>query len=411
MSVIKKSLIAIGMGCLVCINTYAMEMSQKEMMTRMKGVIKIDYGIWAYEKIAPYENSHWIKQPELFKSAVTVIGDAISACFANSDEFALDKKGKPKDLITFAANPVRYDQSNWNAFICWNLINEIVKLSMKEQKIDINKVFEDIKAKALKHYKNANIENLETKLDTSIGDISEYNRVLELSTFLKSFGEYKSCEIDVNKDYTSCITGNYTRELHDIKLRDVDYGKIGIRGSQEFITLQYKGYHRDVTIRKAYGLSYPVDGKFLNTTNKFNLELEFDDKRNVWRAYKIEPFKKIKYITPSEQKRVTEILYRPNGIDKNYDLIKEYEKYMDTHTFEYKTYKTLKAAAKDVVKQIIEINQEKLQKKKKELLASNFYAEFDIDAWANKKEQVISDLKAFLEPIGIELDEDKVFDD
>ena len=404
---VKKSLIAIGMGCLVCINTYAMEMSQKEMMTRMKGVIKIDYGIWAYEKIAPYENSHWIKQPELFKSAVTVIGDAISACFANSDEFALDKKGKPKDLITFAANPVLYDQSNWNAFICWNLINEIVKLSMKEQKIDINKVFDDIKAKALEHYKNANIENLETKLDTSIGDISEYNRVLELSTFLESFGKVKKCKINVNKDYTSCITDKHARKLHDIKLSDVDDGSIAIRGSKEFITLQYKDYSRRMPIRKAYGLSYPVDGKFLNTTNKFNLILEFDDDEKVWRTYKIIPFKKIKYLHPNELEKVTQVLYDNNHIEQDMDQIKKLEYFIDVSTSESNL--DYKEASKCLVKEIIEWNKKRLQAKKKELRKSDFYAEFDIDAWETKQEQVISDLKAFLEPIGIELDEDEIF--
>ena len=88
MSVIKN-LIAVGMSCLVCVNTYASESSSDEednnignskfdehqkIMVKLKELTKIDYGIWAYDKISCLEASHWIKQPKLFESAVTVIG-------------------------------------------------------------------------------------------------------------------------------------------------------------------------------------------------------------------------------------------------------------------------------------------------------------------------------------------------
>ena len=47
---------------------------QQKIMVRLKEFTKIDYGIWAYDKISCLKDSHWIKQPKLFQSAVTVIG-------------------------------------------------------------------------------------------------------------------------------------------------------------------------------------------------------------------------------------------------------------------------------------------------------------------------------------------------
>ena len=106
MSVIKN-LLAVGVSCLVCVNTYASESSsdeednntsegkfaeQQKIMVRLKELTKIDYGIWAYDKISRQKDSHWIKQPELFKSAVTVIGRAISAYLANSDNSNLKRE-------------------------------------------------------------------------------------------------------------------------------------------------------------------------------------------------------------------------------------------------------------------------------------------------------------------------------
>ena len=235
-----KDLLVASVSCLVCVNTYATTLTQDEIKTRLKGLTKIDYGIWAYERIAPHENSHWIKQPELFKSAVTVIGDAISKILVNSDEFELGEDENPKELITFKANPEGYDRSNWNAFICYNFINQIVKASIKRQRnIDVEQIFKDIKQNALQHYKNANIKYLATQLDTSISDIKQYNRVLDLSTFLKLFSKLKS-EIKNGKDCTSCIVNTCGRKLNDIKLRDVKNGTIKIRGSEECIKLQNK---------------------------------------------------------------------------------------------------------------------------------------------------------------------------
>ncbi|MBQ2175528.1 MAG: hypothetical protein II453_10865, partial [Alphaproteobacteria bacterium] len=348
MSVIKN-LLAVGVSCLVCVNTYASESSSDEednktsegkfaerqkIMVRLKELTKIDYGIWAYDKISRQKDSHWIKQPELFKSAVTVIGGAISAYLANSDEFELKKEKKLKNLITFAANPTLYNRANWNAFICYNLINDVAKASKgKTETVDVNEIFDDIKRKALKHYENANIEDLASKLDTNISDIKKYNRVLDLSAFLELFSELKS-KIKNGKDYTSCIVNPRGRKLNDIQLKDVKNGTIKIRGSGEFIKLQYNGYTRDWRIRRAYGLNYPMTGKFFNTHNKFCLDLEFDETKNVWRTSAIKSFKKIKYIQPNEQKEVTNVLYDDDHLKRSMQAIETISKYMDSYKCE-----------------------------------------------------------------------------
>ncbi|MBQ9335296.1 MAG: hypothetical protein IJS10_01990 [Alphaproteobacteria bacterium] len=420
MSVIKKSLIAIGMGCLVCINTYASESSEEDdnigdpkvskhekIMVRLKELTKIDYGIWAYEKIAPLEKTHWIKQPELFKSAVTVIGKAISACYANSDEFALDENGKPKDLITFAANPKGYDRSNWNAFICWNLINEIDKLSYKLRDINIDKIFGDIKQKALEHYKNDNIENLETKLDESILDISEYNRALKLSEYLETLCGRKIRA--TKEDYWTMMHDNSARGLKDVTLGKVRKGKICIQGQEKDIKLSYNGYSFDWTLQKAHGLSYPVVGEFLNTDNKFCLELKFDTDKKVWKTSKIRPFKQIKNLEESEKEQVCKILYTDDQIKTNRKQIDSVENYIHSQTKQ--AHREYKATAKDAVRQLVDQNTEYFNNHHKNGKRIEFYAMFDINAWKDKSEIIQRDLKKILEPIGIELDEDEVFDD
>ena len=408
-----------SLSCLVCVNAYASDSSSEEDnnideselnkndMLKLKGWTKIDYGIWAYEKIAPLEETHWIKQPELFKSAVTVIGDAISACFANSDEFALHEDKKPKDLITFAADPKGYDRSNWNAFICWNLINEIVKLSMKEQKIDINKVFKDIKTKALAHYENANIENLETKLDTSIGDISEYNRALKLSEYLGTLCERKIRATE--EDYWTMMHDNSARGLKNVTLGKVRKGKICIQGQEEDIKLSYNGCSFDWTLQKAHGLSYPVVGEFLNTDNKFCLELKFDTDKKVWKTSEIKPFKQIKNLEESEKEQVYKILYTNDQIKTNRKRIDGVENYIHSQT--QQAHRGYKATAKDAVRQIVKQNTEYFNEHHKNGKRIEFYAMFDINAWKDKSEIIQRDLKKILEPIGIELDEDEVFDD
>ena len=327
----------------------------------------------------------------------------ISACLADSDEFELDKNGKPKDLITFAADPVLYDQSNWNAFICWNLINEIVKLSMKEQEIDINKIFDDIKQKALRYYKNANIKDLATQLDTSISDIKKYDSVLDLSTFLKLFSELKS-EIKNGNDYTDCIVAPSRRKLAAIDLSDVKTGEIRIRGSGESITQKYKDYTMDWWIRRAYGLNYPMTGEFFNTHNKFFLDLEFDETKKVWRTSTIESFKKIRYIQPNEQKAVIGVLYDDENLKRSMPTIKQISKFMDEGI--PKKWGSSDDAAKAVVGKIINDNKQ-LRGKKKELTEVDFYALFGRRAWRDKDRDMLErDLRAFLEPIGIELDEE-----
>ena len=377
MSVIKN-LIAVGMSCLVCVNTYASESSSGEednnigeskfaehqkIMVRLKGLTKIDYGIWAYEKISCLEDSHWIKRSGLFNSAVTVIGDAISKILVNSDEFELGEDENPKELITFKANPKGYDRSNWNAFICYNFINQIVKASIKRQiNIDVNQIFKDIKQNALQHYKNANIKDLATQLDTSISDIKQYNRVLDLSTFLKLFSEIKS-KIKNGKDCTSCIVNHYGRKLDDIKLRDVEKGKIKIRGSEKYIKLQNKGYAQDWWIRRAYGLNYPMAGEFFNTYNKFCLDLEFDETKKVWRTSAIESFKKIRYIQPDEQKEVTNVLYDNEHLKRSRQTIEKINKYMVERIPD--EYENTSDAANKTVEKIINDNKKQQEKKER----------------------------------------------
>ena len=63
------------------------------------------------------------------------------------------------------------------------------------------------------------------------------------------------------------------------------------------------------------------------------------------------------------------------------------------------------------MKGIITDNKAYTESKKKELPSADFWARFDITAWEKEKETVKSDLKAVLEPIGLELDEEKIFGD
>ena len=311
------------------------------------------------------------------------------------------------NLVRIKANPEGYDRSNWNAFICYNFINQIVKASIKRQiNIDVNQIFKDIQDKALAFYEDKNIVNLKGKLETSISDIKKYNRVLDLSTFLKLFSKLKS-KIKNGKDCTSCIVNSYGRKLDDIKLRDVEKGKIKIRGSEEYIKLQNKGYAQDWWIRRAYGLNYPMAGEFFNTYNKFCLDLEFDETKKVWRTSAIESFKKIRYIQPDEQKEVTNVLYDNEHLKRSRQTIEKINKYMIERIPD--ECENVSEAANKTVEKIINDNK-KQQEKKKELTAVDFYALFDIKAWGNEDRDMLErDLRQFLEPIGIKLDEE-VFD-
>ena len=413
-----KDLLVASVSCLVCVNTYATTLTQDEIKTRLKGLTKIDYGIWAYEKIAPQKDSHWIKQPGLFNSAVTVIGDAISKILVNSDEFELGEDENPKELITFKANPEGYDRSNWNAFICYNFINQIVKASIKRQRnIDVEQIFKDIKQNALQHYKNANIKRLATQLDTSISDIKQYNDVLNLDGFLDSFGDLKRDEI---RDIDYVIMSSNSRGLRQMDVRDLKQNEIWIQGCDKPFYIQKKGYSAPWWIKQASGLSYPLRGKFLGNACKFELCLKYDEKNEVWKASEITPFKKIKYLKEYEQKEVTKILYDKNHIAKNKDQIQEVEaiicddakpkQSLFSSNKKYK-YEDTTEAAKDIVKGIITDNKAYTESKKKELPSADFWARFDITAWEKEKETVKSDLKAVLEPIGLELDEEKIFGD
>ena len=89
--------------------------------------------------------------------------------------------------------------------------------------------------------------------------------------------------------------------------------------------------------------------------------------------------------------------------------IKQISKFMDQGI--PKTGGYVSDAAKAAVGTIINENAQRLLiKKRKELPAVDFYALFDIRAWGDKDRDMLkSDLRAFLEPIGIELDEE-VFD-
>ena len=286
------------------------------------------------------------------------------------------------------------------------MINDVAKASKgKTGTVDVNKIFDDIKQKALKHYENANIKNLASQLDTSISDIKKYNNVLDLSTFLELFSKLKS-KIKNGKDYTSCIVNPRGRKLNDIQLKDVKKGTIKIRGPEEHIMLQYQGYTQDWWIRKAYGLNYPMHGEFFHTDNKFCLDLKFDETKKVWRTSAIKSFKKIKYIQPNEQKEVTNVLYDDDHLKRSMQAIETISKYMDSYECE-----NASEAANAAVGKIINDNEQRLRKKKKELTAVDFYALFDIKAWGDEDRKMLErDLKAFLEPIGIELDEE-VFDD
>lgn len=289
------------------------------------------------------------------------------------------------------------------------MINEVVKASTgQKETIDVNEIFNDIKRKALEHYKNANIKDLATQLDTSISDIKEYDSVLDLSAFLKLFSELKS-EIKNGNDYTDCIVAPSRRKLAAIELRDVKKGEIKIRGSAEFITLQYDGYTQGWWIRRAYGLNYPMTGKFFNTHNKFCLDLKFDENKKVWRTSAIKPFKKIRCIQPNEQDEVTNVLYDDWHLDNRMQQIKQISKFMGQGI--PKTWEDVSDAAKAAVGKIINDNAQRLLiEKRKELPAVDFYALFDIKAWGDEDRKMLErDLKAFLEPIGIELDEE-VFD-
>jgi len=287
-----KDLLVASVSCLVCVNTYATTLTQDEIKTRLKGLTKIDYGIWAYERIAPHENSHWIKRSGLFNSAVTVIGDAISKILVNSDEFELGEDENPKELITFKANPEGYDRSNWNAFICYNFINQIVKASIKRQRnIDVEQIFKDIQDKALAFYEDKNIVNLKSKLETSISDIKKYNDVLNLDGFLDSFGDLKRDEI-LDIDYV--IMSSNSRGLRQMNVRDLKQNEIWIQGCDEYFQIQKERYSVFWWIKQASGLSYPLRGKFLGNACKFELCLKYDEKNEVWKASEITPFKKNK---------------------------------------------------------------------------------------------------------------------
>ena len=161
-------------------------------------------------------------------------------------------------------------------------------------------------------------------------------------------------------------------------------------------------------------------GKFLGNACKFELCLKYDEKNEVWKASEITPFKKIKYLTPYEQKEVTKILYDKNHIAKNKDQIQKVEaiicddakpkRSLFSSNKKYK-YEDTTEAAKDIVKNIITDNKAYTKSEKKELPSADFWARFDITAWEKEKETVKSDLKAVLEPIGLELDEEKIFGD
>ena len=168
-----------------------------------------------------------------------------------------------------------------------------------------------------------------------------------------------------------------------------------------------QSYVQDWWIRRAYGLNYPMAGEFFNTYNKFCLDLEFDETKKVWRTSAIESFKKIRYIQPNEQKEVTNVLYDNEHLKRSRQTIEEISKYMVKCIPD--ECENVSEAANKTVEKIINDNK-KQQEKKKELTAVDFYALFDIKAWGNEDRDMLErDLRQFLGPIGIKLDEE-VFD-
>lgn len=122
------------------------------------------------------------------ESIVNVIGHAIADCITKQKEFANVDEHKKVNVITFKVNPIGYSRANWNAVILYNFVYSLWSNQQRDiNDINIDDVFKHIKNNLLHHYENSDIIDLSRNLDTSITDIKEYNKQLDLAEEIIEF--------------------------------------------------------------------------------------------------------------------------------------------------------------------------------------------------------------------------------
>lgn len=163
----------------------------------------------AHNMIVDANQDNWIKQSRYDGSITNVIGKAIGDCITDMGEF--EEKSRDQ-LITFAADPVKYKRRHWNAVFVYNYLNILKHDILDKQEINSDQILNDVYVKILDHYHYKNIKGLNALLNYSKRDIKEYSQKLDLENKLKEFINVVEPIKDKNAKYFENTTKKYLRD-------------------------------------------------------------------------------------------------------------------------------------------------------------------------------------------------------
>ena len=117
-------------AAVIAISTSSVVLAEGEYVGQRNALNQIYWRIKAnniiYYKPEKGKNA-WIKNAHYRNSIIKVIGKAIGDCVTGDNEF---KDKQLSDIITFTADPLRYEQKHWNAVVLYNLV-EYTKRSVR----------------------------------------------------------------------------------------------------------------------------------------------------------------------------------------------------------------------------------------------------------------------------------------